>query len=822
VTQRRLVRLARTAALGAFAVAIAGGAAAARPTAPRLHGPISDFWNQVKRDWAHAIPGLRTGPSQTFEWVSLVYDSEGEDAGLDDLLEREMRSWAASQNRNWIRSQFWKRRYDRVDRDSFYGSRALRKNLVVMGTPAGNPMLAEMADGTPFRLSADEIEIDGRHYHGPSLVLAFIRPNPFNPGAYALAFAATSSEALLDLGRLPLGTTDYVLLRGANPIEAGYLDWTVPGRVTMGVEHEIFPDHQGWLQVEEAGVVVRFAPAEVREDEARRFALERAAALERVRKAFGLAAAPPIEEYLYPTADEKLRQTGSADPVTVDLIAGSVHRVWRMGDDAPAWPEALVALWRAWGPTDLRGWLEGVALQADPSLEGRTLAEWAARLAETKRLPAMEDLLAGGESRDGTDHLGALGVGAFVARLEERFGPGAVEAYTRAARRLSYRQAFRDTFGTSIGAVEQEWRGRLASSSASAETGGAPRGAAAREAARGLAALAEGEALFMARDDAAAGERLRAAIGLDPGLARAHLLLARLAFRGGRDREALSEAAVALGLAAGDAWVTSWARATLGRAHAALGEIASARLELTDPALDAGPAEPRHLAALWLDNLGLGVSRAAAARALARQADLDLQRSDWDEAERKVLRILAADPGDERAHHQLARVRLEKFRYWYSFANLYNELFPATDPSDPFQYFHLVQSSERESAVGAELAAGDLSPLSPEGGDPDKWIEPTRTPGPGEFSESELLVLQGRGAFVAGDCARATSQLRAALALALPVSDTRASALLMLGVCEGRQGEPAAAREHLLEARRITRQSRLQGEIDAALATLTP
>jgi Tfp pilus assembly protein PilF len=815
------VRRGRLAILAALALASVGSAAGAAPSAPPLDGPISDFWNQVKRDWAHAIPGLRSGPSQTFEWVSLVYDREGEDAVLDDMLEREMRAWAASQNRNWIRSQFWKRRYDRLDRDSFYGSRALRKNLVVMGTLEGNPMLGELAEGTPFSLGADEIAIDGRRYRGRSLVLAFIRPNPFNPGAYALALAATSSEALLDLGRLPLGAADYVLLRGANPIEAGYLDWSVPGRMRMGREHEIFADHQGWNRVEESGVAVSFLPAEVQQDAARAFAVEREAVLARIKTTFGLEEAPKVDEYVYRTPDAKLAQTGSAEPVTIDLVAGSVHRIWRPDEDLPAWPEALVALWRAWGPTDLRGWLKGVALQADPALEGRELAAWAARLASTKRLPPMEDLLAGGEM-DGSDLLGALGVGAFVARLTERFGAEAVEAYTRAARRLTYRRVFRETFGTSIRAAEDEWRGTLAGIPARAPGSGAARGTAAVEATRGLALLGEGEALFLARDDPAAEERLRAAVALDARLARAHVLLARLAFRGGRDREAITEAEAALRLAREDAWIASWARVTLGRAHAAVGEDASARLELTDAALAAGPPEPRQVAALWLDNLGLGVSRAAAARALSREAELDLQRSDWDQAEQKVLRILAADPGDVSAHHQLARVRLEKFRYWYSFASLYNELFPATLPSDPFQYFHLVQSAERETATGAALAAGDLSPLSPEGGDPDAWIAPSRSPGPGELSESGVLLLQGRVAFLADDCKRAMSQLRAALALVVPVSDARASALLMLGVCEGRAGETAAARAHLLEARKISRDKRLQDDVDAALAALGP
>jgi tetratricopeptide (TPR) repeat protein len=320
---------------------------------------------------------------------------------------------------------------------------------------------------------------------------------------------------------------------------------------------------------------------------------------------------------------------------------------------------------------------------------------------------------------------------------------------------------------------------------------------------------------------------LEEALETDPALARAHLLLARLAFRNGRDREALEHGREALRHGGEDREVAAWARVTLGRVHAVRGEPQAARLELSDHALDRGPDEPRVLADYWLESLGLSPSRAATARYLTQQAEIELQRYDWEAAEGRALRILTADPGNIDAHHLLARIRLNQYQYWYDFITLYNELFPGTDLSDPEQYYHLAQSSRRESVKGAMLASGEYTPmdldlgesLDPVGGSPSSGGKGVSLPPAGiGGAQHRQHFLRAEAYYLAGDWKRTVSNLDALLQLGIPVSNFRALVLLRLGFCEQELGRWEDARAHLEEARDMVRSDRgMRAEIERLL-----
>ncbi len=789
---------------------------AAKPSRTRLQGPITDFWNQVKREWAQSIPGLRKGPSQTYQWISLVYGSPGEDEFLDNLLEHEMRTWASLMERQWIRSMFWKKSYERLRRDSFYGSRALRKNLVVMGTPSSNPLLDEMTQGTPFSVDDGGIQIGSKRYQGTSLVLAFIRPNPLGENSYVLVLAASNQLALLSLTDLSLGPTDYVLFRGSHIVESGFLDWSDPQALTLAGGRLVNPDHQGWEELATDGVRVHYHPAEFSRHEVESFGEERALELEALQKFVGTGATVGWDEYLYPSLDVKMRHTSAPDPVSVDLAGAAIHRVWRPGQEVALWPAAMLQVWRHWGVTDLTGLLYGLSFLPGGELEGQSLQQWAGRLEGRRELRRAETLIPQNRfhGEDGARNvLQVLGLGAFLEHLAETRGRETVQAFYRKARRRNFRRVFRDIMGTSITRAETTWRRGLKDDGF--QVAASPASSTPAPSSRVSQLMKRGESAFLERRDQEAAKLLSRAIELDPGQARARVLLARIAFRGDRDEEAILQARSALKARTEDPFVAAWARTTLGRALATQGNVNGARLELTDPAVAQGPDSPRRLADYWLETLGLSPNHAMAARYLSQQAELDLQRYDWDTAEKRVLRILSADPGNADAHHLLARVRLNKYRYWHDFAMLYNELFPGTIPSDPQQYFFLAQSSAQESRKGALLESGEYTPIDIDLGDaldPTPGAENVR--GPRSVfvpraaiggDQHQQHFLRAEGFFLARDWKRAASNLTAILEIGIPVSNFRALVLYRLALCEFELDQPDEARKHLEEAASTTR-----------------
>lgn len=805
------------------ALLLSGAGAAERAS---LGGPISDFWNQVKRDWARSIPGLRSGTQQTYQWISLVYGSPGEDDVLDNMLEREMRTWASLMQRKWIRSMFWKRSYDRLRRDGFYGSRALQKNLVVMGTPGSNPLLAEMTEGTPFHVDDQRVRIGQKEYRGTSLVLAFIRPNPLGDGSYALVLAAPHRAALLGLLDLPLGPTDYVLFRGGHVVESGFLDWSQPEDLVLGSGRELHPDHQAWEEVDTQPVRVHFHPAEFRAEEAEAFGLERRADVHKLQDFLGLDLSDGWDEYLYPSLDAKMLHTSAPGSTSVDLAAGAVHRVWQPGDRVATWPAAMVVLWRTWGSTDLQGLLYGLSLLPDGELEDQPLQAWAARLAARGELARAERMIPR-RAFQGSDAgtLQVLGLGAFLQHMLDERGLEALELFYRQARAGSFRRKFREVMGTSLSRAEAGWRKELPSGFSHPAVM-AHRDASPPPSVATMDVLRQGEASFLERQDAQAERLLRQVLETDPNLGHAHLLLARIAFRAGHDREAREHARQALLLSGDDPVVAAWAQVTLGRAHAAQGELQAARLELTDPAVAAGPDEPRILADYWLESLGMSPSRAAVARYLSQQAEIDLQRYNWEDAEKSVLRILAADPGNVDAHHQLARIRLNKYQYWYDFIVLYNELFPGTTLSDPEQYNYLAQSARRESLKGVLLASGEYTPMDLDLGESLDGAPKPRSSGGRAVAlppagmgggQHRQHFLRAEGYYMAGDWKQAASNLKAILGMSIPVSNFRALVLFRLGFCEQQMERWDDARLHLEEADEIVRDRGMRAEIQRLL-----
>jgi hypothetical protein len=82
------------------------------------------------------------------------------------------------------------------------------KNLILVGTPRQNRLLARIADQLPATFLDDGVRIAGRDFRGPDVGLAMVYPNPLNPERYVLLLPEDYR------GTRPLDYPDYVVLQG--------------------------------------------------------------------------------------------------------------------------------------------------------------------------------------------------------------------------------------------------------------------------------------------------------------------------------------------------------------------------------------------------------------------------------------------------------------------------------------------------------------------------------------------------------------------------------------------------------------------------------
>ena len=81
------------------------------------------------------------------------------------------------------------------------------KNLILVGTPKQNRLLARIADKLPASFLDDGVRIGGKDYRGPDVGLVMVYPNPLNPERYVLLLPEDY------WGTRPLDYPDYVVLQ---------------------------------------------------------------------------------------------------------------------------------------------------------------------------------------------------------------------------------------------------------------------------------------------------------------------------------------------------------------------------------------------------------------------------------------------------------------------------------------------------------------------------------------------------------------------------------------------------------------------------------
>jgi len=780
-------------ALALFFAAEAAGARASRKEAPpELKGPLVDFWAKVKRDWSRRIPGLNFGSDQTAIWVAMIW--EGPDdldvaALVDRLQDREAKRWVRAQ----VTDHRWSAVKDR-DHDRML---ALRQNIILLGTPEQNPLVARALSQTPLRVEEGRVVIEERAREGDGLLVIAIAPNPIHPEFYALVITGTSPDALQDAAEVPWGPSDYVVYRQRRLLEHGHFVWKDghPDRKHLK-RAEPFSEHFAWRTYVTGRLRVHYDPVTSPADRMARLGRRLDQEMDRMARFYGIdpAGIQPIDCYLYASIDEKVNQTSEDSPAHIDRADRTVHALH--GADTEQDTSLMSALLAtlmledsaAWGPRGARempGFALGLSLASSESFETIPLALWAARSTRDRGWMPMDVLFARRpEALDGAD-LFPLDAAAFARELILGRGAAEVALFYREATRSNYRRRFKDIFGASIADTERSWAGRLPRTEMTArdEAKKEPDEAIARPEASPI--IDEARAALRRRDDRAV-ERLLA--NATPGVAQ-HTLMARVRFRAGRFDDAVREAETALEMPGGSDEDRAWARVTAGRAHAASGRLMAAKLELTSPAIAAGPSEVRVLADYWLEHLGQPLNRLAAHKILRQEAAADLMNFDWEAAEAKLLTVLAEDPRNRDAHSALGAVYLSKFQYWYDWALLDRELFPGISMADPESFRFLADKGRREANMAAQLPFGDEERRLSEIGSADARTEDTAT-----------HFLQGKVHFLRGEMEAARTEFETALTLERARSSLAAYCHLYLGRIALALGDAEEARDEFESA----------------------
>ena len=149
-----------------------------------------------------------TFKSVFFEPFAIVYGTQGNDNSENEML----RSAKA------IGYRFWRvgNGYSRILADSEVDPTLMAQyNLILLGSPSNNSVMADLLPQTPAVVDAEFIELDGLRVEG-ELSLAMVYPNPRYPEKMVAFFTGNSPDAeRRALSFLPIysgsGTPHYVI-----------------------------------------------------------------------------------------------------------------------------------------------------------------------------------------------------------------------------------------------------------------------------------------------------------------------------------------------------------------------------------------------------------------------------------------------------------------------------------------------------------------------------------------------------------------------------------------------------------------------------------
>ncbi len=96
-------------------------------------------------------------------------------------------------------------------------------SLVIVGTEAGNRLLARIAPSLPIRSGPGWVSVGERRFEGPHVAAAFVFPNPLNPERTVVVHTGASSDALFFANHLPDLLPDWIVYDASSWERAGGL-----------------------------------------------------------------------------------------------------------------------------------------------------------------------------------------------------------------------------------------------------------------------------------------------------------------------------------------------------------------------------------------------------------------------------------------------------------------------------------------------------------------------------------------------------------------------------------------------------------------------
>jgi hypothetical protein len=163
--------------------------------------------------------------------VLMVYGTaqEREPAAVTQMLDRIVtRLLGTGDGSGFLRTGFERKADSKVE-----DADLANKNLILVGTPKQNRLLARIADRLPVTFLEEGVKIGGKEYRGANVGLVLVFPNPLNPERYVLLLPEVYPGAKV------LDYPDYVVLEApkdgqgnARILAKGNFDarWQLPGR----------------------------------------------------------------------------------------------------------------------------------------------------------------------------------------------------------------------------------------------------------------------------------------------------------------------------------------------------------------------------------------------------------------------------------------------------------------------------------------------------------------------------------------------------------------------------------------------------------------
>ena len=93
--------------------------------------------------------------------------------------------------------------------------------VLLVGTPAANPYIQKLTQGTPLTLHENHFSFSGKAYQNELDVLTFLHPNPVSPGRAMYVITGFDENAIQDALSYRLRNHDYQVLRGNQRIRIG-------------------------------------------------------------------------------------------------------------------------------------------------------------------------------------------------------------------------------------------------------------------------------------------------------------------------------------------------------------------------------------------------------------------------------------------------------------------------------------------------------------------------------------------------------------------------------------------------------------------------